>query len=128
MAKIISISLDEETLKELEDIQSKIGFSGRSETIRAGLSLLSSENKDSQSLKGKIGASLIVVHKEHSSREISAISHKHQKLIQTHIHNHLDNHKCLEIFVLNGDGKEIKSLYDNFQKSKKTDFVKLIVY
>ena len=40
MAKIISMSLDEELLKELDSAKKSVGYSGRSEVIRSGMKLL----------------------------------------------------------------------------------------
>jgi len=42
---IVSISLNDEILSELDKLQSSMGFSGRSETIRAGIRAFVSEEK-----------------------------------------------------------------------------------
>ena len=42
---IVSISLNDEILSELDKLQSTMGFSGRSEAIRAGIRTFVSEEK-----------------------------------------------------------------------------------
>ena len=42
---IVSISLNDEILSELDKLQSTMGFSGRSEAIRAGIRSFVSEEK-----------------------------------------------------------------------------------
>ncbi len=127
MAKIISMSLNDKILKDIDKIQKELGFSGRSEAIRAGLRLLISDKKEKSKLKGTIDAVLLVIHEDENSEEVSILRHKYEELIKTQVHNHLENHKCLEIFILNGEAEKIKKLTEGFQTNRKIDFVKLIV-
>ena len=127
MADIISVSLNDETLRELDSLQKSLGFSGRSETIRAAIRLLSADSKERTRLKGAITAVLIVIANEEHSAAITDISHDFQKLIKTQLHNHLETHNCFELFVLQGDASLVKSLFERFQTSKKIAFAKLIV-
>ena len=53
--------------------------------------------------------------------------HKYEDLVKTQVHNHLESHKCLEIFILKGDAGSIKKLAEDFQTNRKIDFAKLIV-
>ena len=59
---IVSISLNEDILKELDKLQGSMGFTGRSEIIRAGIRTFVQEEKQKRELKGKQNAVLIVVH------------------------------------------------------------------
>ena len=47
---IISISLNERILKDIDKLERDLGFSGRSEVIRAGVRLLISEEKEKAKL------------------------------------------------------------------------------
>lgn len=127
MAKIISLSLDEENLRELDKAQADMGFSGRSETARAAIQMLIQERRERARLKGMVDAVLILVHKEKHDEAISQIRHAHQSIIKTQLHNHLENHNCLETFVLNGPAREVNQLLEDFQTSGKVDQAKLIV-
>ena len=72
---IISISLNEEILSEIDKLQKSMGFSGRSEIIRAGLRTLISEEKQRSNLSGLIHAILMVVHDEESEQIVTGIKH-----------------------------------------------------
>jgi CopG family nickel-responsive transcriptional regulator len=124
---IVSISLNQTILDELDNLQHTMGFSGRSETIRAAVRMLVAENRQNNDLKGKIDATVMVIHDERYSDRVSKIWHDYQDLIKTQVHNHLENHKCLEIFVVKGEAKRIKRMVDDFQINKNLDYVKLIV-
>lgn len=124
---IISISLNDIILHEIDDIQKKQGYSGRSEVIRAGIRLLINDNKDMESLSGKINSILLLVHNDKEENTVSNIKHKFEDITTTQIHSHLQNNKCLEIFILEGNSDRIKELIRQFKTSRKMDLIKLFV-
>jgi CopG family transcriptional regulator, nickel-responsive regulator len=124
---IISISLNEKVLKDLDRLQKDLGFSGRSEAIRAASRMLVEDSKEKAKLSGKISGVLLVVHKQDAEHAISHIKHKFEDIIKTQIHNHLKDEKCLEIFILEGDASRARSLLNSFQTSRKVEYLKLIV-
>lgn len=123
---IVSISLNDEIVAELDKMQKALGFSGRSEIVRAGIRTLLAEEKDRQNLSGSLYAILLAVHDEKSDDQVVQMEHDYDKLIGTHIHNKIDGDRCLEIFFLRGDASEIKGMTKKFQTNKKMDHVKLI--
>lgn len=124
---IISISLNENIIQELDKLQKFLGFSGRSEIIRASVRNLLLEEKRIDELSGILHSVLLVIHDEKSDQEISEIRHGFDKIINTHIHNKIDEDRCLEIFVLYGDAREIKNITKKFQGNRKMDQVRLVV-
>lgn len=127
MTEIISMSLDEKTLKDLDTLQAELGFSGRSETIRQCIRASASEHKQSGKLHGEIDGILLVVHPDEHTEAVSHTRHAYQSVIKTQVHNHLENHVCLEIFIVKGAAETIKKLARDLQTSKKVDLVKLLV-
>jgi CopG family transcriptional regulator, nickel-responsive regulator len=124
---IVSISLNESIIQELDKLQKFLGFSGRSEIVRASVRNLLLEEKRIEELSGVLHSVLLVIHNEKSDQEISEIRHGFDKIINTHIHNKIDKDRCLEIFVLYGDAKEIKNITKKFQGNRKMDQVRLVV-
>lgn len=123
---IVSVSLNEDILIELDKLQKALGFSGRSEIVRAGIRNLLAEEKDRQNLSGHLFAVLLAIHDEKSDDQVTEMGHGYDKLITTHIHNKIDGDRCLEIFMLKGDAEEIKDMTKKFKSNKKMDHVKLI--
>jgi CopG family transcriptional regulator, nickel-responsive regulator len=124
---IISISLNENIIQELDKLQKFLGFSGRSEIVRASVRNLLLEEKRIDELSGVLHSVLLVIHDEKSDQEISEIRHGFDKIINTHIHNKIDKDRCPEIFVLYGDAREIKNITKRFQGNRKMDQVRLVV-
>jgi CopG family nickel-responsive transcriptional regulator len=118
---IVSISLNNDILTEIDKLQKALGFSGR-----AGIRNLLADEKDRQDLYGELFAVLLAIHDEKSDDQVTEMRHDYDKLITTHIHNKIDRDRCLEIFLLKGEAAEIKDMTKKFQSNKKMDHVKLI--
>ena len=124
---IVSVSLNDKILEEIDRMQKELGFSGRSEVIRAGVRMLVSDNKEKERLTGKINSILLLIHNQKVEDVVTEIKHRFEDITKTQIHTHLREDKCLEIFILNGDAGRIKRLVNLFQTSRKMEYVKLIV-
>ncbi|MFZ0698531.1 MAG: CopG family ribbon-helix-helix protein [Nitrososphaeraceae archaeon] len=123
---IVSVSLNDDILNEMEKLQKLLGFSGRSEIVRAGIRSMLSEEKQRNDLTGMLHSLLLVIHDEKSDDEISNMRHSYDKLINTHLHSKIDRDRCLEIFLLRGEAEEIRRMTREFQANKRMDNVKLI--
>ena len=122
----MSVSLNDDILNEMEKLQKLLGFSGRSEIVRAGIRSMLSEEKQRNDLTGMLHSLLLVIHDEKSDDEISNMRHSYDKLINTHLHSKIDRDRCLEIFLLRGEAEEIRRMTREFQANKRMDNVKLI--
>ena len=123
---IVSISLNDEILKQIDNLQSTMGFSGRSDAIRAGIRSFVSEEKQKEDLSGIINAILLVVHNDEYDDEVTGIKHSFEDLITMHLHNKIDEEKCMELFILKGESEAVTEITKNFQINKKMDTIKLV--
>ena len=123
---IVSISLNDEILSELDRLQKSMGFSGRSEAIRAGIRSFVAEEKQKTELKGNIHAILLVIHNDEYDHIVSGIKHNFEDLISTHLHSKIEGEKCMELFVMDGEAERVSSITRDFQINKKMDTVKLV--
>ena len=124
---IISISLNNTILDEIDKLQHTMGYTGRSEVIRSGIRLLLSENNEHQELTGDINAILLIIHSQNAENTVSNIKHHYEDVTTTQIHSHLKKNKCLELFIVEGEASRIKQMMGDFRTSRKMDLVKLIV-
>ncbi len=124
---IVSLSLPEELVKSMEQIQQSEGFAGRSELIRASLRLMLSDTREKDSLKGPVNAILVVTHDEFNEGPVTRLKHEFEDIVKTHIHNKISHSNCVEIFLVEGDGRKISSMTKAFQKEEKLRSVKLVV-
>ncbi|MHC1625675.1 MAG: CopG family ribbon-helix-helix protein [Methermicoccaceae archaeon] len=124
---IISVSLSDALLSEIDKAKKELGFSGRSELIRAGVRKIIADNKDIEKLSGRINSVLLVAHNQQCEGAVSELKHEFDSIIQTQLHSHLKNGKCLDVFILDGDAAQIRSLVKSFQASGKMDYIGLDV-
>ena len=126
MMTIVSISLNKEMLRELDKLQRSMGFTGRSEIIRAGIRTFVQEEKQKNEMRGKQNAVLIVVHADEYDDQVARIKHDYEDLIRTHLHNKIDGDRCMEMFFLDGDSEKVQKITQGFLTDKKMDTVKLV--
>ena len=125
---IVSISLTEEILKEIDSLQKNLGFSGRSDAIRAGIRSFVSEEKQKEDLSGNVNAILLVVHNDEYDNQVNGIKHSYEDLITTHLHSKIEGDKCMELFMLKGEANSVSSITKDFQINKRMDTVKSVSY
>ena len=123
---IVSISLTEEILKEIDTLQKNLGFSGRSDAIRAGIRSFVSEEKQKENLSGNVNAILLVVHNDEYDNQVNGIKHSYEDLITTHLHSKIEGDKCMELFMLKGEADSVSDITKDFQINKKMDTIKLV--
>ena len=123
---IISISIDDVLLNELDTQIEKQGFSGRSDVVRQAIRNFLTSLHEVEKLSGSIEGVMTVIHKGNTD-EFNKTLHTYTHIVKTQVHNHLQNHKCLELFVLEGKAKEIKDFKKDLEKIKSVEFVNLLV-
>jgi CopG family nickel-responsive transcriptional regulator len=123
---IVSISLNDEILKQIDALQKNLGFSGRSDAIRAGIRSFVSEEKQKEDLSGNVNAILLVVHNDEYDNQVNEVKHSYEDLITMHLHSKIEGDKCMELFILKGESELVSDITKNFQINKKMDTVKLV--
>lgn len=66
-------------------------------------------------------------HKPHLLELLTDIQHDHGEIIISTLHVHLDHHNCLEVLVVRGDAKRVKSVADRLIAAKGVKHGKLTV-
>ncbi|CAI9831122.1 MAG: CopG family ribbon-helix-helix protein [Nitrosopumilus sp.] len=123
---IVSISLNDEILGELDRLQKSLGFSGRSEAIRAGIRAFVAEERQKADLEGQVRGILLVVHGGEFDHVVSGITHRFEDLVVTHLHSKIDASKCMELFIVDGDAPRITTMASDFRSNRNMDTVRLV--
>ena len=124
--EVISLSIDDETLDKIDEIQEHSSFNGRSELIRKAIENLHQETSDRVKIEGKLNAVIISRHKHSNEQGIAKIAHEHDSILTTQLHSKLDTEKCLMIFHTNGPAKQVITFYNKLEGSKKTESVNIL--
>lgn len=124
--EIISLSIDDETLDKIEEIQGNSSFNGRSELIRKAIENLHQETSDREELEGQLNAVIIARHPHQNEQNIAEISHRFDDILTTQLHSKLSNDKCLEVFHTDGPADKVIEFYNQLEGSKDTESVNIL--
>lgn len=109
---VASVSMPEELLERIDTFAEEHGYTGRSEVIREAARDLLTEFEDKQ-LEGKrLMATITVVFDYDTTaaeEELMHLRHDHDDLVVSNFHNHVGNHYCMELFVLEGSLEAIST-------------------
>jgi len=123
---IVSLSLPEQMVKEMDQIQKSQGFTGRSELVRAALRLMLEDSKEKDSLVGHVNAVVTVTHRQDHEEPITRLKHEFEDIVKTHLHSKTTQGNCVELFLLEGEGKKVASMTKAFQKEDDLKSVKMM--
>lgn len=123
------VSIDEKLLKKFDTLITEKGYVNRSEAIRDLIRdmLVMEEISDPDT---EVVGTLVLIY-SHEVREIldklNDIQHEYFQYIVSSMHVHLDEHNCLEILLLRGNGKTVKDISDRLISVKNVKHGKLIL-
>jgi CopG family nickel-responsive transcriptional regulator len=123
---IVSISLNDESIEALEDIQKRFGLKGRSEAVRLAINAAKAEAQVIESMEGTVEGVLIIVKKDHSDPWMNIVQAKHENEIKTQLHSHLKDHKCLEVMVISGEAGKLSAMLKEIHSAGKADYVTFV--
>ncbi len=126
MAKIVSFSLDRESLGLIQKIESERNFKNRSELIRAALQQLLQETREIRTDGGHIDGVIVVTHRERGEDGISTLVHRYADVITTHVHNNL-HELCVETFIVHGNAKTIRQFVGEMRENKEALSTKITI-
>ncbi len=107
---IVSVSMPESLLTELDEFIEEHGYSGRSEAVREGARGLLEEFQE-QDFDGKQIICVITTMFDHDSgaeATLSKLRHANEDLVTSNVHSHAGDN-CLELFVVEGTIQDISS-------------------
>lgn len=115
--EIISISLDKETLVELNRVQDSLGFKSRSKMLRSAISSLLKEYKGLDSLTGEVESVFVLSYRESEKNSVSDVIHDFEDTIKTELHHH-HPYTCIDILNLETSAKRTKEFFNAVKKNR----------
>ncbi|MDA4125499.1 MAG: CopG family ribbon-helix-helix protein [Thaumarchaeota archaeon] len=112
---IVSLSLPESMLKDMDELEESFGFTGRSELVRAAIRLMLDEDRERLGLSGDVSGLVVVTHNTEEEAPVTKIKHEFDNIIKTHIHSKLTPSTCVELFLVHGDAKKVSAMSKAFR-------------
>jgi CopG family transcriptional regulator, nickel-responsive regulator len=125
---IISLSIPEELIKELDGILGEKKSATRSEVIRQALRTYISEYNKLNKIKGNVIATITVLYeKTEKNEEVFQLQHEFADMITAYLHSHLTGANCLEVLVVKGPAQRLKTLIDGLKANKPVRQIKFSI-
>ena len=124
----IGVSLPDNLLDRFDEIIEKRGYSSRSEGVRDAIRNYIIHYEWMNEVEGeRIG--IITLIYDHEQRglvnNLTEIQHTYTSMIRSSVHVHLDHDNCLEIIMIQGEGKMVKEIAEKMMALKGVKHVKL---
>lgn len=127
---IISISLNRELLKKLDGLMREKCYSSRSETIRDAIRDSLSEFELSQFETGRVTATITAISKRERhdvDKRLMRLRHDHDEIVSTNMHLHLGMMYCLDVFITEGEARDVLSFISRIRAMRGIRQVKYTI-
>lgn len=108
----ISISIDDELLEAIDSLSERRGYASRSEALRDILreSMMQEQAADDGDTPCFATLSYVYEHETRDlARRLTTAQHHHHDLSVTTLHVHVSERDCLEVAILKGSVREVRS-------------------
>lgn len=123
-----AVSLDKVLLDKFDAMRAHQNYASRSEAVRDLIRdhLVEQGWDDKHQAMGTI--TLVYDHHVRDlTDKLTNIQHDHHEIVMSTMHVHLDHDNCLEVLVVKGKGKHIRSLADHLISAKGVKHGKLTI-
>jgi CopG family nickel-responsive transcriptional regulator len=130
MLERIGISLEEDLLKRFDRLIAEKGYENRSEAVRDLIrdALVQREWQESKTREERVAVAVLVYDHDSSSlaQKLAHLQHEHHRAVVSALHVHMDEHNCLEVLVLRGQGGQVAAMGEGLVSTKGVKYGKLV--
>lgn len=121
---VVSISLPETLLEEVDGFIEDRGYAGRSELFRTAVrDLLNAEAQSAGD--GERTATLTLIYPDEVERKVGDARHAFNDIVQSMMHGHTDDF-CVEMFMLEGQAEKIQAFQDQLRSIRDARMVETV--
>ena len=120
---VVSISMPDELLDRVDGFADEHGYTGRSEVFREAARNLLGEFEDKKfEDRDLMGVVTVLFNYENTGVEerMMHLRHDHDELVTSNIHNHVGDHYCMELFILEGSLTDISTFVGKIRATQDT--------
>lgn len=109
---VVSISVSEELLEEIDGFVDSHGYSGRSELFREAARSLMGEFEDSELGGRELVSTVTVIFEFDGGHDVESqmieMRHDHEDVVKSNVHSHIGDEYCMELFVIEGTLDDVR--------------------
>jgi len=120
---VVSVSMPESLLDRIDQFAEEHGYTGRSEVMREASRNLLDEFEDKR-LEGRELMGIVTVLFDFDTTSVEEkmmrLRHEHEGLVASNFHSHVGEHRCMELFVLEGSLEDISTFVGKIRATQDT--------
>jgi len=120
---VVSVSMPDELLERIDNFADSHGYTGRSEVFREAARNLLGEFEDRR-LEDRELLGVVTVLFDYQSTTVEErmirLRHEYEGLVTSNLHNHVGDHYCMELFILDGTLEEISEFVGRVRATQDT--------
>ncbi|MFC4451502.1 CopG family ribbon-helix-helix protein [Halorussus aquaticus] len=120
---VVSISMPDELLDRVDEFAGEHGYTGRSEVFREAARNLLGEFEDKKlEDRDLMGVVTVLFSYEDTTVEerMMHLRHEYEGLVASNVHNHVGDHYCMELFILEGGLEDISTFVGKIRATQDT--------
>jgi CopG family nickel-responsive transcriptional regulator len=120
---VVSVSMPDSLLDRIDQFADDHGYTGRSEVVREAARKLLGEFEDKRLEDRRLmGVVTVLFDYETTTVEerMMQLRHEHDELVASNVHNHVGDHYCMELFILEGSLEEISTFVGKIRATRDT--------
>jgi CopG family nickel-responsive transcriptional regulator len=125
----VGVSFEPDLLKKFDILIESKGYSNRSEAIR-DLVRKSLIDAEIETEKGNVIGTLTFIY-DHEAGDVTHklmhLQHHHHSEVSSTIHIHVDEFTCLEVLVVRGKARNVRTLAENIKAIKGVKYGELVI-
>ena len=130
MIERIGISLEQDLLRQFDQLIEQKGYVNRSEAIRDLIreTLVQREWSEAAGAEEQVAVVTLVYDHDSSSlaQKLAHLQHENHKAVVSALHVHMDAHNCLEVLVLRGCARDVLRMGEGLVSTKGVKFGRLV--
>lgn len=115
--EILSISIDDETLKQVKSIQKTLGFKSRSKMLRSAILSMLKDYEALGPLKGDVEAIFVLTYSDSRKNSVSDILHRFENAIKTELHQH-NSGTCIDVLNINASASTVREIFAALKRDR----------
>jgi len=123
---VVSVSLGDDDIENLDRIQKEYGLKGRSDAVRTAVRMANSDLENLKEMQGNVEGVLITVRSDHADPWLNLIQARHVGIVTTQLHSHLQDRRCLEVMILSGKAESVRAMILEVEGSGKAEYVRFV--
>lgn len=127
MAQVISMSLPEESVQDMDALIESRGFKGRSEVLRAALRDFLKLHRAEERLSGAVNAILVLVYPEETERVLSDLRHAYNDVVTSMLHAHTTQGRCATVLLAEGQAGRMKRFIAELRGLRAIDSIEVTI-